>query len=71
VGCLLIAYEYMKTELPFITVSDLVLYFSVAIPDKRSENDRVFEILKARNLKREHAHRLKYGDEPPTWGRFA
>src|SRR5690606_17998791 len=63
--------EYMRSELPYITVSDLVLYFSVAIPDKRSDNEKVFEILQARNQKRELAHRLSYGDEPPSWGKFA
>ena len=63
--------EYMKRELPFITVSDMVLYFSVAIPDKRTRNDTVFDILQARNQKREREHRLKYGVEPPSWGKFA
>jgi SRSO17 transposase len=63
--------EYMRSEFPYITVSDLVLYFSVAIPDKRSDNEKVFEILQARNQKRERAHRLSYGDEPPSWGKFA
>ena len=62
--------ELMRTELPFITISDLVLNFSVAIPDRRSSNGGAMEILRARNRKREREHRLNYGSQPPSWGAF-
>lgn len=59
---------FMREELPFITVSDVVLYFSMAIPDRKSSDNGLYEVLEKRNEERRKAHLNKYGNEPPTNG---
>lgn len=62
---------YMKEELPFITVADVVVYFAITIPDKKSSEDGLLEILKKRNEKRRQAHERSYGSQSPTMGLLA
>ncbi len=59
---------YMKEELPFITVADVVVYFAMAIPDRRSSEGGLLEMLMQRNEKRRQAHERSYGDQPPSMG---
>jgi SRSO17 transposase len=59
---------FVKEEWPFITVADLVLYFAMAIPDRKSSEDGLMEILERRNEKRRRAHARKYGNQPPSMG---
>ncbi len=62
---------YMRETFPFITVSDIVVYFSVAIPDKKSRGDGMEEILHKRNERRRQEHERLYGDTPPHHGLYA
>lgn len=59
---------YMKKELPFITVADVVIYFAMAIPDRKSSTDGMLEILRRRNENRRRSHERIYGDEPHSMG---
>ena len=59
---------FLKEALPFITVADLVLYFAMPIPDRKSSKDGLMEVLERRNEKRRQAHARTYGNQPPSMG---
>lgn len=62
---------YMRETFPFVTVSDIVVYFAVAIPDKKSAEAGMKEILHKRNEKRRQEHERLYGDAPPCHGLYS
>jgi SRSO17 transposase len=61
---------FMREELPFITISDVVMYFSIAIPDKKSSDEGLYDVLTRRNEARRKAHLNSFGSEPPNNGLY-
>jgi hypothetical protein len=59
---------FVRVHFPFITIADLVMYFSMAIPDKKASDEGLFEVLERRNEKRRQAHKRHYADQPSSRG---